>query len=178
MKRALIYLGILGLLGSATAAEQPFQASLTPDVALYPKTEPIAGLTLSLWGENPQNSLAIGIVNGTSGRSGGASLGAMNYGDGYIGAQFSLVNYDKGDFLGWQAGAVNLAGGRCTGWQVGVVNYAGNLSGLQLGLVNIAARADGGVQLGAVNIIRDNNAWFQECPKALAPAMIVANWRF
>jgi hypothetical protein len=178
MKRALLCLGSLALLGNVTAAEQPFQASLTPDVALYPKNEPIAGLTLSLWGENPQHALALGLVNGTSGRSGGASLGAMNYGDGYLGAQFSLVNYDKGDFLGWQAGAVNFAGGRCTGLQSGVVNYAGTLSGLQLGLVNIAERADGGLQLGAVNIIRESTAWFQEFPKALAPAMIVANWRF
>ncbi len=176
MKRAIICLALIGLLGHATAAEQPFQASLTPDVAFYPKTEAIAGMTLSFWGENPQHSLAIGLVNGTSGRSGGLSLGAMNYGDGYIGAQFSIVNYVKGDFLGWQAGAVNFAGGRCTGWQVGVVNYAGTLSGLQLGVVNIAEQADGGMQLGLVNLIRDNTV--EEFPKALAPGMIIANWRF
>jgi hypothetical protein len=178
MKRAIICLGLLGLLGGATAAEQPFQASLTPDIALYPKTEPIAGLTLSIWGENPQHSLALGFVNGSSGKSGGASLGLFNYGEGYIGVQWSFVNYDTGDFLGWQNGAVNFTKGRVTGLQSGCVNYAGTLSGLQLGIVNIAEKGDSAVQIGLVNIIRENQLWFQEFPRNLAPGMIIANWRF
>ncbi len=48
-----------------------FQASLTPDIALQPKTAEISGISLDLWGENPQHCFAFGFVNGSSGDSGG-----------------------------------------------------------------------------------------------------------
>ena len=164
--------------GGVMAEEKPFQASLTPDIAIYPKTEAIAGLTLSIWGENPQHSLAIGFVNGTSGKSGGLSWGLVGYGDSYKGVQWSIANYMKGDFVGWQGAAVNYTGGRFTGFQSGWVNFAGTLSGLQLGLVNIAQKTDDGVQIGLVNVIQENTVWFKEFPNAVAPGMILVNWRF
>jgi hypothetical protein len=64
------------------------------------------------------------------------------------------------------------------GLQTGAVNYAGTLTGLQLGFVNYAEGADAGVQVGVVNIIRQNTRWFTELPEELAPAMIFVNWRF
>ena len=178
MKKTLACMALACVAVGAVAQEQPFQASLTPDIAIYPKTEAIAGLTLSIWGENPQHSLALGFVNGTSGKSGGFSWGLVNYGDDYKGVQWSIVNYVKGDFLGWQAGAVNYTGGRFTGLQWGWVNYAVTLSGLQLGLVNIAQKTDDGVQVGLVNIIQENKVWFREFPNSVAPGMIIANWCF
>ena len=105
MKRILILLALaLGTTG-ALAVNRPFQASLTPDAALYDRNDQINGLTLSIWGENPQTSLAIGLVNGSTGNSVGVSLALLlNYADSYTGLQWGLINYTKGDFLGWQGG--------------------------------------------------------------------------
>jgi hypothetical protein len=58
-----------------------------------------------------------------------------------------------------------------------VVNYGGNLTGLQLGLINYAATAKTGVQIGLVNLI-PKNEWFSELPDELAPGMVLINWRF
>ena len=58
-----------------------FQASLTPDIAIYPKTTEINGLSLNIWGENPQQGVALGFVNGSTGDSAGFSWGLFNYSD-------------------------------------------------------------------------------------------------
>jgi hypothetical protein len=63
------------------------------------------------------------------------------------------------------------------GFQCGVVNVAGSLTGLQLGLVNYAAEASSGVQIGLVNVL-PKNEWFTALPNELAPGMILVNWRF
>ncbi len=185
MKRLLIGFTSLLLAGGALAQSKPFNASLTPDYSVYGRNTGIEGLTLSIWGENPQASLAIGLVNGTTGQSAGLSLGLLNYAEDYKGLQWSFVNYTTGDLLGWQGGfgfgiaisAVNYTGGTMKGLQTGVVNYAGNLTGLQIGLLNYAETAESGVQIGLVNIIPPN-AWFTNLPDKLAPGMILANWRF
>jgi len=75
----------------------------------------------------------VGIVNGSTGRSAGVSLGIVNYANNYKGLQWSLVNYTERDFAGWQGGpffgllvsAVNYTGGTMKGLQAGVVNYTG-----------------------------------------------------
>jgi hypothetical protein len=168
------------------AETKPFNLSITPDIAIQDRSDTIEGLTLSIWGENQQASLALGIVNGSVGQSTGLSLGFLNYAENYDGLQWGLVNHSKGDFIGWQSGflfgivgsAVNYTGGTMKGLQTGVVNYAGRLAGLQLGLVNYAEGTDAGVQIGLVNIIRKNAHWFTELPDELAPAMVFVNWRF
>ena len=170
----------------AMAGNKPFQASLTPDIAIYNRTETITGLTLSIWGENPQAGLALGLVNGSTGQSAGLSVGIVNYADNYKGLQWGVVNYTKQDFSGWQGGpffgllvsAMNYTGGTMTGFQCGVVNYAGSLTGLQLGIFNYAEAADAGVQIGIVNIIHQNKSWFTGLPDELAPGMPIVNWRF
>jgi len=164
--------------GGTAFADKPINLSLTPDIALFNKHERINGLTLSIWGENPQTSLAIGIVNGSSGSSAGISLAfILNYADNYKGVMFAPINYVQGDFLGWQAGFVNYTEGLMKGLQTGVVNYAGKLTGLQLGFVNFAETAETGVQIGLINLI-PQNAWFSNFPDELAPGMIFVNWRF
>ena len=186
MKKLLACLATVLVSTSAMAGTRPFNLSLTPDIAIYDRSETIEGLTLSVWGENPQTSLALGIANGATGKSAGLSVGILNYADNYKGLEWGLVNYAKDDFAGWQGGfllgvvgsAVNYTGGTMKGFQAGVVNYAGTLTGLQLGLVNYAEAADAGVQIGLVNIIRQNTSWFTELPEQLAPAMIFVNWRF
>jgi hypothetical protein len=112
------------------------------------------------------------------GDSSGLCIGLVNYGDKYTGVQWGIVNYEKGDFLGWQSAAVNYTDGMFTGFQSGWINYAGNLNGFQLGLVNIADQAKAALQIGLVNIIQQNTMWFRELPDALAPGMVIANWRF
>ncbi len=184
MKKLLVALaGVVGV--SCAMASQPLQLSLTPEVALFDRSERIEGLAISLWGENPQSALAIGLVNGSTGDSAGLSVGLLNYADSYTGLQWGLVNYTSGDFLGWQGGfflglvgsVVNYAGGTLTGFQCGVVNYAGSLNGFQLAVVNYADSVDAGLQIGIVNIMPENE-WFSNLPDELAPAMVIVNWHF
>lgn len=185
MKRLLAFIVSTVVASGAMAETKPFNLSITPNVAVYDRSETIEGLTLSIWGENPQTSLAIGFVNGATGESAGLSLGLLNYAENYKGLQWGLVNYTTGDCSGWQGGfgfgiavsALNYTGGAMKGLQTGIVNYAGKLTGLQFGLVNYAATADDGVQIGLVNIIPENR-WFSGLPDELAPGMIFVNWGF
>jgi len=203
MKKATLFIGLAAILAlfRAAAAEEAeaqaeagptadevvaFQASLTPNVAIRDRGTMIEGLSINLWGENPQKGLAVGCVNGATGESKGASLGLFNYAERYTGIQWGLANSTKGDFSGWQGGPIlglivsgfNHTGGTLRGLQSGLVNDAGCLSGVQVGLVNYAATADEGVQLGIVNVIHNNAAWFTRFPDELAPGMVFLNWRF
>jgi len=178
MKKLLTVLVGMTIASGALVASEPIQLSLTPDIAIFNRTERIEGLALSIWGENPQTALALGIVNGSTGRSAGLSWSwILNYADDYKGVQWALVNYTKGDFLGWQGGFVNYTEDSMKGFQSGAVNYAGRLTGLQLGFVNYAETAETGVQIGVVNLI-PSNPWFTGLPDQLAPGMIFVNWRF
>lgn len=185
MRKLLIVLASLLVASGAMAQTKPFNASITPDYSVYGRNVMIEGLTLSIWGENPQTSLAIGFVNGSTGNSAGLSLGLLNYAENYKGLQWGFVNYTTGDFSGWQGGfgfgiaisALNYTGGTMKGLQTGVVNYAGKLTGLQIGILNYAATAKSGVQIGLVNIMPENE-WFTNLPDELAPGMIFVNWRF
>jgi hypothetical protein len=178
MRKLLIILAGLTMATGAVEGSKPLQVSITPEIALFNRTERIEGLTLSIWGENPQTALALGIVNGSTGQSAGLSWAlALNYADDYKGIQWAPINYTKGDFLGWQGGFVNYTDGRMKGLQSGVVNYAGRLTGLQFGLVNYAETAETGVQIGLVNLM-PRNEWFTALPDELAPGMVFVNWRF
>lgn len=178
MKKLVAVLTAVLVASGAMAGSKALQLSLTPDIALFDRSDRIEGLTLSIWGENPQSALALGIVNGSTGRSAGLSFALiLNYADSYKGIQWAPVNYTKGDFLGWQGGLVNYTDGLMKGLQTGVVNYAGRLTGLQLGLINYAATAETGVQVGLVNLIPQNR-WFTGLPDELAPGMVIVNWRF
>lgn len=160
------------------AQSQPFQASVTPDIAVHDRNTMIEGLTLSLWGENPQRALSLGIVNGSTGQSAGFSWGLLlNYADSYKGVHWAAVNYTQDSFLGWQSGFINYTDTRLKGVQTGWVNYARRFTGVQLGLVNFAETAEAGLQVGIVNVIRKNR-WFSEFPDGVAPGMVLVNWRF
>ena len=179
MKRLLSIMVGMSLMGAGGAlASEPIQLSLTPDIALHGETVPIRGLSLNIWGQNPQEGLALGIVNGSTGNSAGITWAfILNYADSYTGIHWAPINYTKSDFLGWQGGFVNYTGVAMKGLQSGFVNYAGRLTGLQFGFVNFAATAQTGAQIGLINLI-PQNAWFRELPDELAPVMIFVNWRF
>ncbi len=159
-----------------------FQASLTPDIAIYPKTDEIRGLSLNIWGENPQQGVALGFVNGSTGDSSGFTLGLFNYADSYTGVSWGVVNYSQTGFVGWQGGfifwpsLVNVSQGTFTGFQEGLVNCAQDFHGFQLAFVNYTENLHG-VQIGLVNIAL-NNPWFDDFPDKLATGFPIVNWSF
>ncbi|MFO7983807.1 MAG: hypothetical protein R6V08_10175 [Desulfuromonadales bacterium] len=166
MGKKLLFV-LIGCLFATTAFAQskPVQLSLIPDLAIYDKTTHIKGVSLSIWGENPQTALALGIVNGSTGDSSGISFGFLaNYAENFKGAHL--------------AGIANYSSARFTGLQWAPFNYAERLNGLQLGFVNFAAATDKGLQIGLVNIMQSNKSWFTRLPSEVAPAMVLVNWRF
>lgn len=162
---------------SQRSTNRVFNLALVPKAQIYPTTDTITGFTLSFWGENEQTSLALGIINGTRGNSAGVAIGGMNYGDNYTGVMLGGVNWTKKHATGGQGGFINYAEDAMSGIQVGAVNYAGRLHGIQVGFVNYAEHASG-IQVGIINIIPQTKTWFDGFPSTVAPAMIVANWRF
>ena len=162
-----------------TTQTESFNLSITPDIAVYNRNVTIEGVTLSIWGENPQTSLALGIVNGSTGQSSGLDWAfILNYADNYKGVKWGFVNYTKHDSLGWDAGFVNYNGDTVRGLYTSAVNYVGRLKGVEFGFINYVDKADAGFQIGIVNIIHNNNSWFSDLPNSLAPVMILVNWRF
>jgi hypothetical protein len=177
--RKLLFIATFAISVAGLSAEEskPFQASLTPDIAIYPKTTQINGLSLEIWGENPQHGVALGLVNGSTGDSCGFTWGLVNYSESYTGVSWAWVNVNKTSFVGWQYGWVNVAQGGFTGFQSGwIVNYAKEMHGLQLGLVNYTENLHG-VQIGLANIAM-NNPWFNEFPDKLATGFPIVNWSF
>ncbi len=149
----------------AYAGTKPFQLSLTPDIAVQSRDTQINGVTLNIWGENPQHALALGFVNGSNDDSSGVSFGFLaNYAQSYKGLEFAwLANYASDNFSGLQLAAFN---------------YAGNLRGLQLGFINFAQTSQQGLQIGLINIMAETKTWFTDFPHAVAPGMVLVNWRF
>ena len=161
--KKIIVLAALTISAVVLRAEDVFQASLTPDIAIHPNTTEIRGLSLNIWGENPQHSLNIGFVNGSTGDSSGFSWAFLaNYSDSYTGVEWAMVNINHSSFVGWQAGMINYSEGKFKGLQMGIVNYAENLHGVQIGFANIAV----------------NNGWFNEFPDKLATGFPFFNWSF
>ena len=123
MKKLFIVTALVISAASLRAEESDshfFQASLTPDIAIYPKTAQINGLALSIWGQNPQQGIAVGIVNGSTGDSAGFTWGLVNYSETYTGVSWAWVNVNQTSFKGWEYGLVNVARGEFTGLQSGL----------------------------------------------------------
>ena len=163
-KLILVFIGCFFATG-AFAETQSFQLSLIPDIAIHSKTTNIKGVSLSIWGENPQTALALGVVNGSTGTSSGISLGLLaNYAESYEGAQLAYI--------------ANYSSGKLSGLQLAAFNYAARLHGLQLGLINFAETSDRGIQVGFINIMNNTKEWFRNFPDEIAPVMAFVNWRF
>jgi hypothetical protein len=179
MKKLLIITALVISAAGLRAEDEShgFQASLVPDIAIYPKTAEIHGLSLNIWGENPQQGVAIGIVNGSTGDSAGFSWGLVNYSESYTGVSFAWVNVNSTSFHGWHYGLVSVAQDEFIGFQSGLIfNYSKKMTGLQLGLVNYAENLHG-VQVGLANIAI-NNDWFDNFPDQLAKGFPIVNWSF
>lgn len=177
MKKLCACLAVALMSFGAFADTKPFNISIVPDVAIYNRMTTIDGLTLSIWGENPQTSLALGIINGSVGNSAGLDWALLlNYADNYKGVQWAPINYTGNDSLGWDAGFVNYAGGLMTGLATGAVNVSNRLLGVQFGIINYVDTTDTGFQIGLINIIQSNREWFSNFPNEFAPMMIFVNW--
>ena len=166
MKKILIIAAlVISAAGLRADESHGFQASLTPDIAIYPKTTEIRGLSLNIWGENPQHGVALGFVNGSTGDSSGFSWAFFyNYADTYTGVEWAHGELQQ-DQLHRLAGGLGQLLGRqvSTGLQMAaLVNYAENLHGVQIGLANIAM----------------NNGWFNDFPDKLATGFPIVNWSF
>lgn len=157
-------------------ADTPIQLSLTPDIALFPRDTTVNGLTLNIWGQNPQGALALGFVNGSTGNSAGLSIGLINYAQSYSGVQWGAINISTENFIGWQHGWINVAQGTFSGFQLAFVNVAEDATGFQLGAVNYAQNLRG-LQIGVINIAM-NNAMFDRFPDQLATGFPILNWSF
>jgi len=175
MKKLLSALLLASTLFPVSAEESFFQASLTPKIAIHSEDTRINGITLNIWGENPQSAFAWGFVNGSTGDSVGLSMSLFNYAENYTGVQFGFANYSTGKFTGWQSSAVNFAN-EVHGVQSGTVNIAKNVRGVQFGFFNYTEQLYG-VQIGFANIVKDNG-WFDEFPDKLAKGMVFLNWSF
>src|SRR5277367_2441709 len=138
MMKKIFVIAVLVVSAAGLRADEShfFQASLTPDIAIYPKTTQINGIALDIWGENPQHSFNLGFVNGSTGDSEGFTWSLYNYAESYSGVAWGFVNYSSTEFTGWQAGLVNYSKGKFTGFQSGWVNVSEEFHGLQWGLVN------------------------------------------
>ncbi len=177
MKKLLVIAALSIGAFSLQAEDHFFQLSLTPDIALQPKTDKITGISLNIWAENPQRAFSWGFVNGSSGDSSGFTLSFIdNYDETYTGVAWSLVNISKVEFTGWQSSLVNYSTGKFTGVQTAWFNYAQECHGLQWGVVNYAENLHG-VQIGLANIA-SNNGWFNEFPDKLATGFPFFNWSF
>lgn len=163
-----VFAAILCIAGMATHVQAdvaPFQLSLTPDIAIHSSTTRIDGVALSIWGENPQRALVLGLINGSSGMSSGVNLGLLaNYSENFTGVKV--------------AGFANYCSGRMSGVELAWFNHANELHGVQLGLINFAEKADKGLQIGLINVIKNNIYWFGGMPEQLAPMMLLVNWRY
>lgn len=154
---ALTVLALLSIVMPAHAKDRPIQLSLLSPIQLFPESDAIAGLRLSLlYGRNASVSgLDWGLVtHTTSGVSKGLQVG--------------FVALSEADFTGIQYNFVNVVKGNAEGLQWGFVNYSGYTNGLQLGFVNYAMRMKG-VQIGLVNVIRQGGQF---------PVFPIVNWSF
>ena len=161
MKRIILTVIMAAATVGAYAEDHFFQASLTPEIALQPRADKITGISLNIYGENPQSCFTLGFVNGSTGESSGFSWGLWNYCETYSGVHWAVVNTSTVKFTGWQSGMVNWSK-EVHGVQTGLVNYTESLNGLQL---------------GAVCIVKDN-PWFKEFPDKLAKGFVFLNWSF
>jgi hypothetical protein len=92
MKRILTILALTLAAVVSKAEESFFQASLTPDIAIQSRETRINGISLNIWGENPQSAFTLGFVNGSTGESKGFSWGIWNYCANYTGVHWGIVN--------------------------------------------------------------------------------------
>lgn len=178
MKRLFIIAALAAGVATVKADESAFQLSLTPGAAIHSKTTQINGVSLGIWGENPQHSFNLGFVNGSSGDSSGFSVAVIgNYAESYGGIQWGMINHTSKRFVGWQDGLINHDGGYFKGLETGLVNVAHDAHGLQFGVINYAQKMHG-VQIGIINVIASSPWFTDQGLNTLSKGFPIFNWSF
>ncbi|MCE1188180.1 MAG: hypothetical protein LWX56_03485 [Ignavibacteria bacterium] len=141
---------------SAQAQDKAVQISLVNPVQLFSESTSVTGLRINLlYGKNTNvNGLDWGLVNHTTS---GTSFGL----------QTGFLNLDEANFSGHQNGFVNVIKGNMSGMQWGVINYGESVSGIQIGVINYAQYLKKGLQIGLVNIAKQNGQF---------PIFPIINW--
>jgi len=175
MKRFLslsfVLLAVLAILaGPAQAEIRPINLCLWENISVFPASDEIQGLRLSIYGVSSKVSgVDIGVVSRVTGDFLGAQWSFVNWvGGNATGYQEGIVNYVEGDFLGWQTSAVNVTNGSFKGLQSALVNKAGDVRGVQIAIINLAESLYG-LQIGLVNINNTPNPF---------PIFPIVNWSF
>lgn len=173
MKKVFYIIAVLLLMGSTrifASDTKPIQFSLFNPVQMLDENASVKGVRLSLFYGVNDNITGVdygliynrvkknviggqsGLVNNVGGNFGGQQSGAVNITNGnFNGLQFGLVNLSKGGFVGVQVGVIYNYAGTMNGIQLGLINNTENLSGLQIGLVNINGSKDPFMFLPFVN---------------------------
>lgn len=140
---------------SGASAEKFLQLSLWPSAQIVNPDESVAGLRLSIYGENQNMSgLDLGIANVTKGDWMGVGLSLINWNEGNVsGVQWAPWGYGRvaGDVVGWHSATFGSnVRGDFTGLQGSLISLtAGSFTGVQGGLVSITSGDFSGWQLGA-----------------------------
>ena len=107
-------------------------------------------------GKNFYGLQAGGILNIDVLAAYGVQFGAVNIDREFTGLRLGLVDYSHDIFDGWQFAAVNVNMADTIGASWSAINYArGNLTGAQIGLFNSIGGSASGFQLGVFNAAAD-----------------------
>jgi hypothetical protein len=106
------------------------------------------------WLGGDMRGAQLGVINRSAGDMRGLQVGVIGVNNRDLqGAQLGVIGMAGGNLHGLQAGVVNLARG-LTGLEVGVANLAGSTKGAQLGVVNVGSQSVDGLQIAVVNVGR------------------------
>lgn len=106
-------------------AQAPIQLAFVTPIQIVPEGKPVRGLAINfIYGANTSvEGVDLGLINRTT--TGQSS-----------GLQWGFVNISEGQFKGFQWGWYNT-GRDVNGLQLALVNYAAKIHGVQVGLINI-----------------------------------------
>ena len=167
MKKSILVAAVVCLSALALSAfdTTAFQISLwAPRAQLVPPEIAISGLKLNLpYGNNSKvtgvdlgfvsinreqddkldaqvSAFQVNLWNSTNGRFGGFQVGLVNLADTSAGIQVGLLNSTDNMFRGFHVGVFNSSL-EVHGLEVGLINYTEFLTGVQIGLINIATKS-------------------------------------
>lgn len=133
-------------------------------------TPTVEGLDLNFFSARNEEltGLQMSLIYARSGDMKGVQISFWTAAQSASGVEIGFVNNDTNDLTGVQLGIVNLVG-ELDGAQLGLINKATFVHGLQLGIFNYAERFEGGLQIGLANFIKQDG---------MLPFMVLINGKF
>ena len=119
---------------------------------------PVTGLQIGVFANRDRDFHGVqisGILNWNEDESAGVQIGTINYGGEFTGLQIGGVSWMIGSFSGVSFDAMLTTRSNFTGWSVAGFNYGlRDVSGAQMGCINVSAETSTGLQLGAINFAK------------------------